>query len=588
MLASAVFGSVAALCVVTATLEGDNHMRGQTCGSIRRAIIVSSLIVLALVAAACGDSDSDAPSTAAPTTTADSDAPATTAPTTTASTADSEAMADCGQLEMAFPFDMQVPDPAIFYQSDGLNVTRSAYEGLLRYKPNTSLPEIEPLLAESYDISDDGLVYTFQIRQGVKFHDGTDLTAQDIVASFERRVGVNAGPAYMLFDVASYETPDDYTLIITLNQPDSAFIHYMAAPYGPGIVSPEAVEANAVGDDLAQAWLATHSAGTGPYYISSFEPGEHELTRFDDYWGEDSIPPACFSTVHIRVIPDFTTQMLELESGGLDIMIHGVTKNDLPRFEDSGFEVFQHAGINFVVMHLNTHDGPFSDPAIRAAVPQAIDREFIVEEVYGDLAKVATTLFPQGMLPPGQGTYDPAFNPQALTDAVAAGSWGDATIDLVFTTDDPNNQQVAGLVAAQLTAAGLNTTSRGVTQPETFEYPSTPDLRPDALILPATPDAAHAFTWSDLFYRPGGGLSYFSPEVCGEADQLSFDGLRVVGDEAVAEVYAQASEAYAECGAFVPLADVIETVVARSGMTGFEHRYDDLSALRIASLRDGS
>ena len=156
-------------------------MRGQTCGSIRRAIIVSSLIVLALVAAACGDSDSDAPSTAAPTTaasTADSDAPATTAPTTTASTADSEAMADCGQLEMAFPFDMQVPDPAIFYQSDGLNITRSAYEGLLRYKPNTSLPEIEPLLAENYDISDDGLVYTFQIRQGVKFHDGTDLTAQ--------------------------------------------------------------------------------------------------------------------------------------------------------------------------------------------------------------------------------------------------------------------------------------------------------------------------------------------------------------------------------------------------------------------------
>jgi peptide/nickel transport system substrate-binding protein len=480
---------------------------------------------------------------------------------------------------------MQVPDPAIFYQSDGLNVTRGAYEGLLRYKPNTLLPEIEPLLAESFDISDDGLVYTFEIREGVKFHDGTDLTAQDIVKSFERRVGVNAGPAYMLFDVASYETPDDFTLIVTLNQPDSAFIHYMAAPYGPGIVSPDAVEANAQGDDLAQGYIATNSAGTGPYYISSFEPGEYELTAFDDYWGEGPYHAPCFSPVHIRVIPDFTTQMLELENGGLDIMIHGVTKNDLPRFEDSGFAIFQHAGINFVVMHLNTHEGPFSDPAIRAAVPQAIDRDFIVEQVYGDIGKVATTMFPQGMLPPGKGTYDPESNPQALTDAVVAGGWGDATIDLAFTTDDPNNQQLAGLIAAQLTEAGLNTTSRGVTQPETFEYPTAPDLRPDALILPATPDAAHAFTWSDLFYRPGGGLSYFSPEVCAEADQLSFDGLRVVGDAAVADVYAQASEAYAECGAFVPIADVIETVVARSDMTGFEHRYDDLSTLRLASLR---
>ena len=240
-------------------------MHGRTGGPIRRSVVVSSLIVVALVAAACGDDDSDAPAPAAPTTsasTADSDA--TDAPTTTTSQAESDALPDCGQLEMAFPFDMQVPDPAIFYQSDGLNVTRSAYEGLLRYRPNTTLPEIEPLLAESYNISDDGLVYTFQIREGVKFHDGTDLTAQDIVASFERRVGVDAGPAYMLWDVASYETPDDFTLIITLNQPDSAFIHYMAAPYGPGIVSPEAVEANAVGDDLAQAWIATHSAGTGP------------------------------------------------------------------------------------------------------------------------------------------------------------------------------------------------------------------------------------------------------------------------------------------------------------------------------------
>jgi len=308
-------------------------MRGKTIGTNRGSIIVAGVIVLALVAAACGDDDSDEPAPAAPTTAApvaDSDAPEDSDAPTEDSEAVSEPAEDCGPLEMAFPFDMQVPDPAIFYQSDGLNVTRGAYEGLLRYKPNTDLPEIEPLLAESYDISDDGLVYTFQIREGVKFHDGTDLTAQDVVRSFERRVGVDAGPAYMLWDVASYETPDDYTLIITLNQPDSAFIHYMAAPYGPGIVSPEAVEANEVDGDLAQAWIATNSAGTGPYYISSFEPGEYELTRFDDYWGEAPYVPACFSPIHIRVIPAFTTQMLELENGGFDIMIPGVTTQDLP------------------------------------------------------------------------------------------------------------------------------------------------------------------------------------------------------------------------------------------------------------------
>jgi len=104
-------------------------------------------------------------------------------------------------------------------------------------------------------------------------------------------------------------------------------------------------------------------------------------------------------------------------------------------------------------------------------------------------------------------------------------------------------------------------------------------------VLPATPDAAHPWTWSDLFYRPGGGLSYFSPEVCGEADELSNAGLLDIDEQAVIDTYATAAQAYQECGAFVPVADVAETVVAAPGMSGFEHESDSLWALRIASLR---
>lgn len=524
----------------------------------------SGLFVLALVAMSCTGDDSSPEVTGTPT--------------------GAEASGDCGTLEMAFNFDMQVPDPDIFYQADGLNVVRGAYEGLLRYKPNTELPEIEPLLAESYDVSDDGLVYTFKLREGVKFHDGTTMDAESLITSFERRVNVNAGPAYMLFGVDSYEAPDPTTLIIRLTEPDSAFIHYMASPYGPTAVSPTTLEEQD-GGDFAQTYLETHSAGTGPYMITSFTPGEYELTRFEDYWGSDPYFPACFEKVHIRIIPDFTTQALELEDGGLDIMIHGIAKNDLPRFEEASYEIFRHAGINRVTLHLNTHNEPFTDPAIRAAIPAALDRATIVEQVWGDGAVVAEHIFPRGMLPPGVGTYDVQYDPSQLAQAVEAGGWQDVTVDLAFTTDDPVNEQLAGLIAAQLTEAGLNTTARGVTQPETFEYPTTPDIRPDALVLPATPDAAHPFTWSDLFYRPGGGLSYFAPEVCAEGDQLSVDGLRVIEEQAIIDTYVRAAQAYQDCGAFVPISDVSETVVARPGMTGFEHEFDSLWALRLASLR---
>jgi peptide/nickel transport system substrate-binding protein len=492
---------------------------------------------------------------------------------------------DCGTLEMAFNFDMQVPDPDIFYQADGLNVTQGAYEGLLRYKPNSEPPVIEPELAESYDISADGLTYTFNLRQGVKFQDGTDFTAQSMVESFDRRTAVNAGPAFYTSYIDSTETPDDHTLIIKLKEPNNAFIGLVASPYGFKAVSPDAVKEHEVDGDEAQGWLATHSAGTGPYTISHFEPGDYELTRFDDYWGTGDFVPACYSKVHIRIIPDFTTQALELENGGLDLMIHGIAKNDLQRFEDEGFEVFRTLGIDYVVLHLNTHDGPFSDPAVRAAVPQVLDREAIVEDVWGDGATVAQQIFPKGSIPADIGTYDVTPDPGAMQQAVQDGGWGDSTVDLTYTTDDPVNEQLAGLIAAQLTAAGLKTTARGVTQPETFEYPTKPNLRSDALVLPATPDAINAWSWSDLFYKSGGGLSYFSPDVCKDADALTVKGLGIVDADKANEVYAQAAQAYQDCGAFVPIADVSETIVGAPGMSGFEHEPDSLWALRLASLR---
>jgi peptide/nickel transport system substrate-binding protein len=530
---------------------------------VGRPLAIGAVFVIAAVACGGGDGSPASPS-AAPGSAADG---------------------GCGPLEMAFNFDMQVPDPDIFYQADGLNVTQGAYEGLLRYKPNSEPPEIEPALAESYEVSEDGLTYTFHLREGVLFHDGTEFTSESMVASFERRAAVNAGPAFYVSFIAKTETPDPQTLIIHLKEPNNSFLGLVASPYGFKAVSPTAVKEHEVGNDQAQAWFAENSAGTGPYTISHFEPGDYELTKFDDYWGTDPFVPACYSPVHIRVIPDFTTQALELESGGLDLMIHGIAKNDVPRFEEQGFEIFRTFGIDYVVLHLNTHEGPFSDAAVRAAVPQALDREAIVEQVWGDGGVVANQIFPPGSIPDDIGTYEVALDPSALQSAVDAGGWTGDTVDLTYTTDDPVNEQLAGLIAAQLTAAGLKTTARGVTQPETFEYPTKPNIRSDALVLPATPDAINAWSWADLFYREGGGLSYFSPEVCTEADDLTVEGLGEVDPDAANEIYAQAAAAYQECGAFVPIADVAETIVGAPGMSGFEHEPDSLWALRLASLR---
>ncbi|HEX4162116.1 MAG TPA: ABC transporter substrate-binding protein, partial [Acidimicrobiales bacterium] len=127
----------------------------------------------------------------------------------------------------------QPPDPDVYYAGQGLTLTRNMYQGLLNYKPGTAARVLVPDLATSWTVSKDGLVYTFQLRHGVLFHDGTPFTSAAIAPDFARRTAVNGGPAYMVSDVASVATPNPYEAVITLKTPNTAFLDFMAAPYGP-------------------------------------------------------------------------------------------------------------------------------------------------------------------------------------------------------------------------------------------------------------------------------------------------------------------------------------------------------------------
>jgi peptide/nickel transport system substrate-binding protein len=138
-----------------------------------------------------------------------------------------------GTLTLRMPFlaDMQVPDPDIMYEGEGVQVMESAYEGLVRYKPGTS--DIIPGLAKSWTVSEDQLTYTFTLQPGVKFHDGTIADAESWTKSFQRRLEINQGPAYMVTGVAKTEAPDPTTFIVTLKEPNNAYLHYMACPWQP-------------------------------------------------------------------------------------------------------------------------------------------------------------------------------------------------------------------------------------------------------------------------------------------------------------------------------------------------------------------
>jgi peptide/nickel transport system substrate-binding protein len=481
-------------------------------------------------------------------------------------------------LKLAFSYDPGSLDPDVFYDGEGANITLATYEGLVQYQGNSSTT-IKPLLATSWTKSANGLTYTFKLRSGVKFASGAPVTSSTWKSEIERRQKLNQGSAYMVADVKKIGTPDPGTLVLTLDHPVSAFMDYLASPYGIKAVDPSVVAAHNVKGDLGMAYLANKTAGTGPYVLSSADPGQsYELTANPRYWG----PKPHFSTVQFSMVPSFTTQELELQHGQLDLVYHGIPYSDLSKFGTGNSQVKMFDSIVRLNLWLNPNVAPLTNPAVRAAVAQAIDRATIIKQVYGSTASTASQMFPIKALPAGQGTFQPTYDPSVLKKLPA--SVKSAKIDLAYTTDDSLNAQVAQQVQAELSADGLNVTTRGVTQQTTFAWPTKPAGRASMLILPANPDDADASSWSTLFYAKNGGLSYFTPPNVAKPDALIQQGLAAISSSAAQKKYAQAADDYRSTGDYIPLADQKEVVVARSGICGWQHDFSTLWTVRLQSL----
>lgn len=482
-------------------------------------------------------------------------------------------------IQLAYNADMQVPDPDIFYEIEGNSLTTSVYEGLVRYKPDS--PEIEGALAESFEVSPDGLTYTFKIRPNVKFHDGTTLDSAAAVASFERRTDVNSAPAYMLADVASYETPDASTFVVNLNKPVSAFLHYLAAPYGPKMVSPKVLEEQG-GDDFAQSYLATNDAGTGPFTITEFTIGsKYVISRFDDYWGEK--PEV--TSITMNILPDISTQRLKLESGELSMIIHGLSTSDLESFEaNENFTVERFPALFKTLVMLNPNKEAFADQETRLALVAAIDKQKILTEVFGDNATLSKQIYPAGELPE-ELAQDPSERDPSKLEALA-GEMSGMTIDIGFSSDDPRNGRAAELLQLDLQAAGLTATVRGIPIAQVFGLPDEPDSAPDILVSTVNPDAAHPDTWARIFMSTDGALNWLQCSVP-EADAFLDAGLEATDPAVIEQAYGDAGDALVDSGCFTTIADVKEVIVAKKGYGGFIHQLPTLFTIRFKDVTVG-
>jgi peptide/nickel transport system substrate-binding protein len=251
---------------------------------------------------------------------------------------------------------------------------------------------IEPALAASWDISDDGLVYTFNLRKGVKFHSGKDLTADDVIASLTRAKNMGVW-SWSLEEIDQMEAVDDATVRITLSKPVAAFLGRLAI-FANGIFPKE--EIDAIGDQEF-----TKPIGTGPFMIGEWVRNERlTVEKNPNYWriGDDGQPLPYLDEIVFIQVPEPTTRVLQVQSGdaqgttGIPFSQIAPLKAD-PRGQMLLFPVQQ---IYFMVVKCDIP--PFDDVKVRQAMSLALDRQVFVDRVTDGEAIPANSFFPQSQL----------------------------------------------------------------------------------------------------------------------------------------------------------------------------------------------
>ncbi|MDD5263930.1 MAG: ABC transporter substrate-binding protein [Candidatus Bipolaricaulis sp.] len=345
-------------------------------------------------------------------------------------------------------------DPAIDYTFGSGPLFRAAYERLVTF--NTASGKIEPQLALSWDVSDDGKFYTFHLRQGVTFHDGAVFDAAAVKTAYDRVMTINEGPAWMLTSyVDSIDVLDDATVRFTMKTyPFVPFLRVLSSYWGMCIASPTAITQNA-GDDMGKAFFRNHLVGTGPYKLVEWVEGQQMVfERFDGYWGGwagDHV-----KRIVLRKILDTTTMALLLESGDLDIA-YGIPLDELTSLNGKpGVVVGVHNTFTTNMIAMNTTKGPLADVRVRRALSYSFDYASAMEVFAG----YTTPLI--GQIPIGMPGHDDSL-PHYVFDLdvakqllIEAGYGNGLTLEYTWVTEEPEGRRVGVLWQDTLRKIGVD------------------------------------------------------------------------------------------------------------------------------------
>lgn len=275
-------------------------------------------------------------------------------------------------------------DPADCYDYFSSNVLFNTVETLISYEPGTT--QVTGVLAKDWQISDDGLTYTFQLEEGVEFHDGTEMTASDVEFSLERARDMGGDPGFLLENIDDVEVVSDYEVKIHLDHVSTPFLTKLGYTVA-AIVSEESYN--------TQDFKPTEIVGTGPYKLQEWSEGEHvKLKEFKDYWGEQ--PYA--DRVTVQLYGNSQNLKNAIETGEIDVAYRTFTpieKESLANNNKIQTKEVASPYIRYIV--INVQNEPFDNKSVRQAVAYALDRQQIADDVYDGDVEPLFSMIPNGM-----------------------------------------------------------------------------------------------------------------------------------------------------------------------------------------------
>ena len=331
--------------------------------------------------------------------------------------------------------------PSICGESASAQLCVVFYEGLYELDKDGNA---QPKLAESYEVSADGKTWTFKLKEGVKFHDGTEMTAEDVVYSLGlAQAGAKSSTYAGKIDVANSYAADKYTAVIQLTEPVATFLKNLCH-YNCYISSKAWVEANP--DDHNRI-----ENGTGAFKLKEWSDGNYILVeRFDDYHER----PAYLEEITFRFISESNSRILELETGGVDVIID-VPSDYISQLEENpDITVYSRESTQIRYLCLNYLNPPYDNVKVREAIAHSVDMSLVTKTVFGSTAKTLVAYLPETI--PGNIQY-PAYeyNPELAKQLLAEAGYPDGLHIVVNFFTNAENRRMAEIMQNMMAEAGI-------------------------------------------------------------------------------------------------------------------------------------